>query len=243
MYVPFATMKLNHTNASIVPPNAMDESPSKRSIHESELFRRDGRHQGPGMRRQTAEVGDRPWFCFWNQTVVEFFIYLTQNTTEFQNGWDTSSSSAVVNTQSLGAVAASTSTSEALSSQTTAAPTSLPSPRSYHGYNHKRGFGASNGYADFPRFIKLEEKRVPRNNPQPYCQQMQILADGSIVPAGTANILIEENDNAPAAATSAAATSSATSNTQAHRRSWFDQDLARRQSDDSTTCCCEWLST
>ena len=208
----------------------MDQSSSKRSVSESDLVSRNGN----GMRRQTAQIGDRPWFCFWNQTVVEFFIYLTQNTTEFQNGWDSSSSSAVVYTQSTGSAA---SMSQAMASSTRGAVPAITSP-SIQGNNYKRGYGQSDGLPDYPRFIKLEEKRVLMNSPQPYCQQMQILADGNIVPAGTANIVIEENDNAPAAATSSPAP---------QRRGWSGPSeyrwLGRRQSVNTNTCTCEWLST
>jgi hypothetical protein len=31
-------------------------------------------------RKQVAQPGDKPWFCWWNQTQMEFFIYVNQTT-------------------------------------------------------------------------------------------------------------------------------------------------------------------
>lgn len=33
-------------------------------------------------RKEVAQPGDKPWFCWWNQTQMEFFIYVNQTTSD-----------------------------------------------------------------------------------------------------------------------------------------------------------------
>ncbi|OQE05026.1 hypothetical protein PENVUL_c028G06334 [Penicillium vulpinum] len=60
----------------IVPDETFSNSLSKRSWVE------DGWTQTSAYKnmKQTAEIGDKPWFCWWNNTMMEFFLYVNQST-------------------------------------------------------------------------------------------------------------------------------------------------------------------
>ena len=96
-----------------------------------------------------AQPTDKPWYCFWNGTILEGFIFITQN----------ASSSASENTTSPSAAA----TSEAYYQGTNQPPS-------------KRQ--ASSSPLQYPKLVKIEERRPQYNCVQPYCQQMQILNTG-----------------------------------------------------------------
>jgi hypothetical protein len=116
-------------------------------------------------RKQTAQPGEKPWFCWWNGTMLEFFLYVNQTTT------DTSSGSTATTDSSM---AASTATG---SSST------------------KRSADA----ADYPRKIKIEERRDYSGATPPYCQQMQVMDNGQVVPL--ANQIIDVKEREPTATT------------------------------------------
>ena len=96
-----------------------------------------------------AQPTDKPWYCFWNGTILEGFIFVTQ----------TANTSASGNTTSPSAAA----TSEAY----------------FQGMNQPpRKRQASSSPLQYPKMVKIEERRMQDNCVQPYCQQMQILNTG-----------------------------------------------------------------
>ncbi|KAL1848232.1 hypothetical protein Plec18167_006229 [Paecilomyces lecythidis] len=147
---------------------------SKRSVDESELL------AAQWSRKTVASAGDKPWFCWWNGTAMEFFMYLNQTTHDA----DTDATP--------------------ISTPTTASPTRAGSTKLRRNY-----------LGDYPRRIKIEEKRNSPNAQQPYCVQMQVLDDGEVSgPINQFQIAIDEVE--PAQTTtiavkrdSAASTSSA----------------------------------
>ncbi|KAJ5561337.1 hypothetical protein N7535_004196 [Penicillium sp. DV-2018c] len=60
----------------IVPEDTFSSSLSRRSWAD------DGWAQADAYKslKQTVEVGDKPWFCWWNNTMMEFFMYVNQST-------------------------------------------------------------------------------------------------------------------------------------------------------------------
>ncbi|KGO77869.1 hypothetical protein PITC_060500 [Penicillium italicum] len=60
----------------IVPDDTFSNSLSKRSWVEDEWV------NGNAYKnlKQTVSVGDTPWFCWWNNTMMEFFLYVNQST-------------------------------------------------------------------------------------------------------------------------------------------------------------------
>ncbi|KAJ9610589.1 hypothetical protein H2200_005366 [Cladophialophora chaetospira] len=183
-------------------------------------------------------VGDKPWYCFWNSTISEFWIFLDQNMD------DTSQTNAT-----------STITS-ASSAATTAPPYGLSMPVGPHFGSHSTSHNpsvtesnsveptsaahwtggsrakrqANVGSPPFPKLAKMVEKRKPDDNVQPYCQQMQVLNNWQILPIpDIPTICVEESDYSAAAATGG-------SKTAIRRR---DGDTVQQM---ASNCICEWFS-
>ncbi|KNG84985.1 hypothetical protein ANOM_006547 [Aspergillus nomiae NRRL 13137] len=135
----------------IVPQDTFSSSSvsSKRAISEDDVM------AGAFHRLQTARAGDKPWFCWWNSTVMEFFLYLNQSTKEAQY----SSSS-----------------------------THLPS---------SQATDSSSSVSNYPLRIKMDEKRDYPEAQSPYCQQMQVMDDGSVSPILQQTIQIKELEPTP----------------------------------------------
>ncbi|KAF5867284.1 hypothetical protein ETB97_000053 [Aspergillus alliaceus] len=112
-------------------------------------------------RLQAVRVGDKPWFCWWNSTVMEFFLYLNQPTMENRYG----------------------STSTQLDSRATDSSNS-------HGTS-------SSSVSNYPLRIKMDEKRDYPEAQSPYCQQMQVMENGSINPVSKQTIQIKELEPTP----------------------------------------------
>jgi len=56
----------------------------------------------------------------------------------------------------------------------------------------------------FPYIVKIEERRIPNNPIEPYCQKMQLLNDGRLGPVGDASgnpivVQLNEKDTSPSA--------------------------------------------
>ncbi|KAJ5516678.1 hypothetical protein N7527_008238 [Penicillium freii] len=112
--------------------------------------------------KQTAEVGDKPWFCWWNNTMMEFFLYVNQSTSH-----------------SLGTTASTNSDMAASTAGITG------------------GSKRDETFSDYPRRIKMEERRDDPSREAPYCQQMQIRNDGGLALLSGNIINIKENEPTP----------------------------------------------
>ncbi|KAJ5095508.1 hypothetical protein NUU61_004864 [Penicillium alfredii] len=97
-------------------------------------------------RKQTAQPGERPWFCWWNSTTLEFFMYVNQSSA---NNGDSSTAATDSNMAAITAGSHS---------------------------NSKRG----DPTLDYPRRIKMEERRDYADAEAPYCQQMQVMENNKI---------------------------------------------------------------
>jgi len=121
-----------------------------------------------------AKAGDRPWFCSWNNTLLEGFIYVAQPATSWYNttgvheltppGIPTSSASAT----SKGPACTYTANSDATDVHNDCPPA--------------LNDNAWSKLELFPYVIKLEERRHPGDTSTVTCQKMQILNDGSYNP-------------------------------------------------------------
>lgn len=118
-------------------------------------------------------AGEQPWFCYWNSTFVEGFIY-TNNYT----GSNGNTASVSISPSSASPVMAS-SASAASASQTS----SSKLRRTYQGADY-------NTLSAFGYVVKIEERRTA-GSPQPYCQKMQILDDG------TAGVVVNTSTGQP----------------------------------------------
>jgi hypothetical protein len=143
----------------IVPEDTFSSSLSRRSWVD------DGWAQADAYKslKQTAEVGDKPWFCWWNNTMMEFFMYVNQST-----------SYSVRSTASINSDMAS-------------------STAGLH-VDSKR---VDSSVDDYPRRIKIEERRDDPTRESPYCQQMQIRNNGGLALLSGQIINIKENEPTP----------------------------------------------
>ena len=128
-------------------------------------------------RQTNATAGDQPWFCWFNQTLLEFYLYTLQdlNTTSSTTTAATPTSTSMYASQGL------------FDSSTTYNPSVVPSIlRSSwptQAVKFKRDDDNDEYDATYPLQIKMTMKRVPHpNSVRAYCQQMRILNTGEMVP-------------------------------------------------------------
>ncbi|KAJ6033465.1 hypothetical protein N7499_009737 [Penicillium canescens] len=114
--------------------------------------------------KKTAQVGDKPWFCWWNNTRMEFFMYVNQSIADSASSTTTASADSNMAASTAGAHQES-----------------------------KRGSNLS----DYPRRIKMEERRDDPTRENPYCQQMQIRSDGGLALLSGMIVNIKENEPTP----------------------------------------------
>ena len=191
--------------------------------------------------RDSVQPGDRPWYCYWNGTFIEGFIYLTEEQPANTTGANIFS-------------AAPTSTSTHPAAQSTVASTQ----RSSRTRRHTNGgdFGErhqSNSFPpSFPYATKLIEGRSPNSPVQGYCQQMIINQDGSVSPALNSTsqpitMAISETNPSDSAVQSVFRTPSSTSTgTSPSKRAFVNERLSqvyRRDGNHANDiCACQWAT-
>lgn len=172
-----------HDKLVIVPESRIDSGASKRSIRDGPELEDRG---GPGgwYHGEVAQAGDRPWFCFWNNTLLEGFIYVTQN-----------SSSNCINSTST-SVTAPTSSILPIITQPSSSPIIPYPPIPTMSAGQAKREKPSKPPPHYPKIVKLEERRRAEHAVGPYCQQMQVLNDGSVgqVTTGSGELVIVRLD-------------------------------------------------
>ncbi|OJD19433.1 hypothetical protein AJ78_00607 [Emergomyces pasteurianus Ep9510] len=122
---------------------------------------RDLRRRAENTLPMPSKPSDRPYFCWWNSTYLELFIYVNRPISE-----------------SLAITASSNPTTRPTSSTFT---TSSSSPVLDHRDLNPSLITLSGPLPkEYPRRIKLEEKRSSTDGIPPYCEQMQVMDDGTI---------------------------------------------------------------
>lgn len=195
---PALYFKTSYDKVVILPEHALDISSKK--------IKRDDNDDGPpSYEGQTAGVGSTPWYCFWNDTLLEGFIYPNKQIRRLPSSVPpTSSFSTPAWASTITASPSQTITTTLTMSTTTAIYTGAASafPKwlhdKYPNFNmttytqppdrRKRDIKDPD-YADedipdnvfglkvYPYQVKLEERRLP-GSPLPYCIQYQVLANG-----------------------------------------------------------------
>lgn len=133
--------------------------------------------RGLGGKIFNAVPNDRPWFCFWNDTILEGFIYPNHDSD------NTIKTSAPLAAMSAPNGASGTGLRPTDIPPSFAASASNPSPTAAEQWKNA---------ASFPKLVKFEERRAP-NSPPPICRQMQILYNGQAAPLpGVDEIELEE---------------------------------------------------
>jgi hypothetical protein len=182
------------------------------------------------MRQGVAQVGDRPWFCYWNDTLLEAFIYVNETSSAGSRSSSPSSYPTGTSAGSYGRPQSATSTyasgvpTSGSLSLGFSGPAQVPVPPPC-----------------YPKVIKVEERRLPSGSqsPSPYCVQHYIAEDG--LPQPLLNITTGQPFTI-----SLNETESSVVSPMSDRRALFDslqerdENLNERQS--STTCGCVWLA-
>jgi len=148
----------------IVPGNMLSPSDTKRDL----AFPRS--HLEP--RGYVAQPGDKPWFCYWNNTLLETFIYINTTSTAGAQQSSEAPSSASASSASESATQSVYGRGYATSSTPTSTAPGAYGPSSTSSLNLMAVLPTM-----YPKEVKIEERRVPQS-PQPYCVQMVIGSNG-----------------------------------------------------------------
>ena len=122
-----------------------DFSPMKRGFHND--------FSPGGWNRKLATPGDKPWFCWWNSTYMEFFLYINQTC---RDGGPPSASPFPPDSTNTMAGNVARAPQQAPPESPYQQPPPPPPPSNY------------------PMRIKIEEKRTIPGAPTPYCVQMTV---------------------------------------------------------------------
>lgn len=184
-----------------------------------------------------AQFGEKPWFCFWNDTLIEGFVFVNSNTTAATD------SAALANTTTV--------LSEAVRATEITGQTSIAMSATLlvedHDSSDNDTFSTAKALLSravviddlehYTKLVKIEERRNWDNPIPPYCQQMLIHEDGIARPTtgegeSRVELHVEETNKFPRASNAD------------RRRGWFGKlsNLEKRSSDSLSACGCAWFS-
>ncbi|KAF1947944.1 hypothetical protein EJ02DRAFT_8816 [Clathrospora elynae] len=202
--------------------------------------------------RFIVKPGDYPWYCYWNHTYIEGYIYSEDNSTaasftSFPTQWPTPTPTSLT-PSSLDSAAVSVATAAAvtasISQMSVAQPAEVVSTASVViiGRDAPPDPSAPPRMSPYPRIVKIEERRLP-DSPQPYCQQMLLLDNQQIVPAPSPNdspirIWLQEIDPSYEEYFAPQPTGTADANRKSKRELAHEK---RRRSDPLDGCHCQWM--
>lgn len=151
-------------NKVVILPDEALAAPSSNSKRQN-----NGRRSRTGAfmeRKGVAMPGDAPWFCYWNDTLLETFIYVDQISSWGRAASSLSSSCTTTATPTRGYGGSATSTGSS-SAQTSMAQASS--------YSDSVASGDPEFLGLYPRVVKVEERRIPRGSQSisPYCKFCQ----------------------------------------------------------------------
>ncbi|KFY79734.1 hypothetical protein V498_08906, partial [Pseudogymnoascus sp. VKM F-4517 (FW-2822)] len=126
-------------------------------------------------RHNVVGAGSSPWFCYWNGTLLETFVY-PNATSQASEAWEAKYGGAATTATGYGKRTIEAAAVTAAGGGTTAATGTSSSGAAQTG----TGTGTTAGLlAPYPKVVKIEERRMPRGDyDQPYCIKMRISGDG-----------------------------------------------------------------
>jgi hypothetical protein len=203
--------------------------------------------------RQRFEVkpGDYPWYCYWNNTYIEGYIYSDDNSTaasftSFPTQWPTPTpeptDDGAVNIAVASSVGSSASPTQTTEVSATPSPVNLAVPAPVAARDSASDASSLPRMPPYPRIVKIEERRLP-DSPQPYCQQMLLLDNYEITTAPAPNdspirIWLQELDPSYEEYFAAQPSQTITFDRKGKRES--SPDIQRRM-DPSDACHCQWM--
>jgi len=198
----------------------------------SSFNKRDGDGEQPPFRRRFQVMpGDTPWFCIWNETYIEGYIYVADNSSAaaFPTAWPSNAYPTSIPMQTLAPTPVSSVAAE--TTQQTTTP-------------QRRGDSDYPKYPPYPRIVKVEERRLP-DSPQPYCQKMLLLDNGqfTVAPGNNGNpvtVLLQERDPEMRDFYPSSLAPPTSSSTKASKRKRQGQNPQKR-TDPADSCHCQWM--
>ncbi|RYP43151.1 hypothetical protein DL768_010065 [Monosporascus sp. mg162] len=143
--------------------------------------RRDFIFGGDVHRKGVAKPGEKPWVCYWESTVLETFIYATQNNSFERVNSVLPSATSSLTVQSASIRPKRTDGSEGSADQgepRASTRTSSPPASSTVHYFDPPPTPTENAQV-YPRVVKIMERRVPGfASVDPWCRQFEILPNG-----------------------------------------------------------------
>lgn len=139
-------------------------------------------------RNSAAQPGDQPWFCYWNGTLLETFIYANQTSAAGAQEASASSAYASSTTTSPSSSANNAAYASSTETETYASPTPESRRRRQAAGSYPSAppqmSGLPSFQAGYPKIVKIEERRIPEGalTVAPNCVQMTINSDGSPSP-------------------------------------------------------------
>lgn len=148
-------------NKVVILPESALTAPVESTNSRRNIRARQDIHSSSGFqqRKSVAQPGDKPWFCYWNGTLLETFIYVG---IAFPYSWSDANVFQVNLTSSSGEVFESSSSYTSTVASSTGPPGSTPTTV----VTEQILFPPP-----YPKVLKIEERRVP--TPQsipPYCK-------------------------------------------------------------------------
>jgi len=196
----------------------------------SSLRKRDQGPDKPAFRhRFQVQPGDNPWYCIWNSTYIEGYIYAKDNSTAASmTNYPTPNPTDPFD----GSEATSSSTSTTISSAVATPP---PLQRDPQKRDDRGNFRFPFPY---PRIVKVEERRLP-GAPQPFCQKMQLLDNGQLAAASGSNggpiiVYLQEQDPTIEDFIQSSSSSQASNGTK-------KRGEVEKRTDPSNACHCQWM--
>lgn len=206
-------------------------------------------------RKQALETGDQPWFCYWNQTWIEGFIYVNSGPSINKKGKEpppettsppsqTRLNSREIHPEDPDFAEAHNIYEDAINAHVKRVASASPDP--------KYSIAPTPSPKPFPYVMKIQERRIPGSAMAvpPYCEKMTIPQDGPPIPINNDDgepVRINLVENEPSLHDQSTALKSGPSMTP-HKRSDISiskprqfKELFRRQ-DIPKSCHCLWIS-
>ncbi len=160
--------ELPYNKLVILPENALTAPGSqKRDISER------GYQVSDFMRKQVAQPGDKPWFCYWNGTLLESFIYVSPLQIPFTRNLRLTYLQVNLTSSAGSQTTASTTTTKTGTASSSSTRSSSPSA-SASSSSSSSGSDEPVWLPAYPKVIKIEERRIPGDQSiPPYCKYLQ----------------------------------------------------------------------
>lgn len=167
----------NYNKLVILPEGAL-QPPGISKRHTVQHRRGSGRGRGYpstdefSVRKGLTQPGEKPWFCFWNGTLLEAFIYVNQTSRAGLKAFPPTSGSSARTSDGYG------SPSSSPTGTTTTVASGVPTQ------SRSQSIYPDMGPPLYPKLVKIEERRVPMGDmhADPYCVQHTANADGTYQP-------------------------------------------------------------